>query len=123
MTNLMDNLCGFFHRIRPVTSRFGLILSAALFVLLMPDHLVWAGLDQYPGVVVKVDTGNSYIVVMNPKTGGRFRFTITEKTDVTENEDFKNITDLVPGTPVIVDYEQSGENYIARRIVIQPSGQ
>ena len=114
-------MSGFFHRIRPVTSRLGLTVSATLFVLLMPDPFVFAGLDQYPGVVVKVDTGNSYIVVMNPRTGGRFRFTITEKTDVMENEESKDITDLAAGALVIVDYEQSGEQYIARRISIQPA--
>ncbi len=101
--------------------RVGFILLATLFVLLIPNSPVLAGLDQYPGVVVKVDTGNSYIVVMNPSTGGRLRFSITEKTAVMENEDFKDITDLVPGTPVIVDYEQSGEQYTARRISIQPA--
>jgi len=103
------------------TLGFSILVTLLFLIIMIPNSPILAGLDQYPGVVVKVDTGNSYIVVMNPKTGGRFRFTITEKTDVTENEDFKNITDLVPGTPVIVDYEQSGEQYTARRISIQPA--
>ena len=99
--------------------RAGFVLFITLFVLLITYAPIPAGSDQYFGVLVKVDVSNSYIVVMNPRSGGRFRFSITEKTAILENEASKDVADLKAGTPVIIEYDLSGENYIAHRILIQ----
>lgn len=99
----------------------GFSILAILLSLLMSGRHVLGGLDRYTGVVVQLDIDNHSLLVMNPRTGVRARFSIREKTAVMENESTKDITDLVPGTLVIVDYEQSGEQYAARRISIQPA--
>ena len=100
-------------------SRVGLIFLATVLVLVVTGSAITAGSDQYFGVLVKVDTSNSYIVVMDPRSGSRFRFSITEKTVFVENEERKNVEDLEIGTPVIVEYDLSGENYVAHRVLIQ----
>jgi hypothetical protein len=99
--------------------RTGFVLFITLFVLLISYGSIPAASDEYSGVLVKVDITNSYIVIMNPKSGGRFRFSITEKTAILENEASKDVADLKAGTPVIIEYDLSGENYIARRVLIQ----
>jgi len=112
-----------FQRIFPMISKKGFVLTAFLFTAVILSQPVLAKMEQYPGVVVKLDLGNSYVVVMNPQTGGRLRFSLTEKTAVTDKENLKEITDLVPGAPVVVEYEQSGDRYIARHISIQPASE
>jgi hypothetical protein len=103
----------------PKILRTGLILTAFFItaVILSPPAL--AKMEQYPGVVLKLDLGGSYLIVMNPRTGGRLRFSLTEETIVTEREEERAMSDLTPGTPVTVDYEQSGDRNVARHIFIQ----
>ncbi len=100
-------------------SRAGLIFLATLLVLVVTGSAITAGSDQYFGVLVKVDISNSYIVVMDPRSGSRFHFQVTDQTAVMEREEKKEMTDLEVGTPVIIEYDLSGEDYIAHRVLIQ----
>ena len=95
------------------------VLMAIFPLMFLMADPVMAELERYFGVMVKVDPANSYIVVMNPNSGGRFRFTISENTKVSAEETGLAVVDLKMGTPVIVEYEWTGDNYTAHSIAVQ----
>ena len=99
--------------------RTGLILLAVISALILTETPVWGGADRYFGVVVKVDTSNSYVIVMDPRRGSRFRFSVTGRTVVQEGEEVKSIMMLKTGDSVIVEYTLLEESYMAHRILIQ----
>lgn len=98
------------------------LIGPAVFAVLSFDATVLGADVQYSGLVVKVDPGAQQVVVKNPQSGGRIRFTVTAKTTITSGNEKKSLGDLKPGDAVEVEYVMEGEAYVANKVTLKPSG-
>jgi len=86
-------------------------------------HSTALGADiQYSGLVVKVDQGMRQVVIKNPQSGGRIRFTLTDKTEIRYGNDKKSLGDLKSGDAVEVEYEMVSDKYVANKVILKPAG-
>lgn len=76
----------------------------------------------YSGEVVKVDSADHQMVVKNPQSGGRIRFTVTESTAITSGNEKKGLGDIKSGEAVEIEYVLEGGKYIAHKIILKSSG-
>jgi hypothetical protein len=99
-----------------------LLIGPAVFTISFFHAAAFGAGVQYSGEVVKVDPGAQQVVVKNPQSGGRIRFTVTAKTSITSGNEKKSLGDLKPGDSVEVEYVMEGEKYIANKVTLKPSG-
>jgi hypothetical protein len=98
------------------------LISPAIFAFVAFSALAQTADIQYSGQVVKVDLAAHQVVVKDPQSGGRIRFTVTETTAITSGTDKKSLGDLRPDDAVNIGYVQSGDQYVAHTITLQPPG-
>lgn len=98
------------------------LIGPAVFVVPFFQAAAFGADVQYSGEVVKVDPGAQQVVVKNPQSGGRIRFTVTAKTTITAGNEKKSLGDLKPGNAVDVEYVMEGEKYVANKVTLKPSG-
>ncbi len=98
------------------------LIGPAVFAVLSFNATVLGADVQYSGLVVKVDVGTQQVVVKNPQSGGRIRFTVTARTAITSGNGKKSLGDLKPGDAVEVEYVMEGEKYVANKMTMKPSG-
>ncbi|MBI3811246.1 MAG: hypothetical protein HY283_03440 [Nitrospirae bacterium] len=98
-----------------------LLIGPAVFAVSLFQAAAFGADVQYSGEVVKVDTGAQQVVVKNPQSGGRIRFTVTAKTAISSGNDKKSLGDLRPGNAVDVEYVMEGDKYVANKVMLKPS--
>jgi hypothetical protein len=97
------------------------LIGPAVYAVLSFNTAALGADVQYSGLVIKVDPDAQQVVVKNPQSGGRIRFTITAKTAITFGNEKKSLGDLKPGDAVEVEYVMEGEKYVANKVMMKPS--
>jgi hypothetical protein len=100
-----------------------LLSAAALLAALTLDLPAWGGDVSYSGQVLKVDPAQHQMIVKNPQSGGRLKFTVTEATAIISGGDKKSLGDIKSGEAVDIEYALEGGKYIAHKIMLNPSGE
>lgn len=97
--------------------RFGVYLGVLLLALSfqLGAH---GGFDHVVGTVVKVDKGT--LTVKTAK--GDVDVKLTERTEITRNDQKAQVGDLKPGTRVVVDVPEGSKDRAAHSIKIGVSG-
>lgn len=87
---------------------FGLVLA----LLATAQLFAHGGMKHVMGTVVKVD--NNVLTVTTAK--GNIDVQLNDKTEITNNNQPAQLTDLKPGTRVIVDVMGEGKNKVAHSV-------
>jgi hypothetical protein len=77
------------------------------------------GATDFTGTVLLVDPGSGKLSVKKEDGGTRFSFVVNAKTQF-EGASLKALKDLKKGDVVTVQYEVSGSQYIAQKIIAKP---
>jgi len=110
------------NRSRIFVTAAALLIASAFFVFPTFGRLALADDIPYSGEVVKVDAAQHQMVVKNPQSGGRIRFTVTESTAITSGNEKKSLGDVKSGEAVEIEYVLESGKYIAHKIMLKPSG-
>ena len=89
-------------------------LGVVLAVLATAQGFAHGGMKHVMGTVVKVD--NAILTVKTAK--GNVDVQLNDKTEITSNNQPAQLTDLKPGTRVVVDVIGAGKNQVAHSIKI-----
>lgn len=106
---------------RIIASASLLIGLAAVGVLAFGTPVLSADIP-YSGKVFKVDAAQHQMIVKNPASGGRLKFTVPDGAAITAGNEKKTFGDIKPGEAVDIEYAMEGGKYIAHKVVLKPSG-
>ena len=110
------------NRSRIFVTAAALLIASAFIVFPTFGRLGLAADIPYSGQVVKVDAAEHNVIVKNPESGGRIKFSVTDGTAITSGNEKKGLGDLKPGEAVDIEYALEGGKYIAHKIMLKPSG-
>jgi len=111
------------YRARFSVSAAALLAASALLAAVMLDPPARGADIPYAGQVLKVDPAQRQMIVKNPQSGGRLKFTVTEDTAITAGGERKSLGDIKSGEAVDIEYALEGGKYIAHKIMLKPSGE
>src|SRR4026209_2513990 len=101
------------QRLNIITRRIA-ALGVVLAVLATAQVFAHGGMKHVMGTVVKVD--NNVFTVKTAK--GNVDVQLNDKTEITSNNQPAQLTDLKPGTRVVVDVMGAGKNQVAHSIKV-----
>ena len=99
------------QRLNIITRRIA-ALGVVLAVLATAQVFAHGGMKHVMGTVVKVD--NNVLTVKTAK--GNIDVRLNDKTEITSNNQPTQLTNLKPGTRVVVDVIGAGKNQVAHSI-------
>ena len=97
----------------------GVVLFSLAVLFLMAERAAHAESVQFFGVVTTINTDKSHFMISDPRSGKRVLVSVTEETTFLENGKEKTVEDIEVGRPVIVDFEESGNENIAYQFIFQ----
>jgi len=107
------------HRRSTIITKYTAALWLSLALLVFPGSLMaHGGFDHVTGTVVKVD--NNVLTVKTAKADVDVR--LNDQTEITKGDQKAQITDLKPGTRVVVDVPEGGKDKVAHSIKVGVAG-
>lgn len=80
------------------------------------------GQDQILGVVVETNLDSRTLVMRDIRNGRNIQFSINDDTMIKDKNGVRELSDLESGMAVLIEYDDSGTEVVAKAIAIQESG-